>query len=237
MMTNDEIYYGLLSIGDEEIVFARQYFENLDIYLPVDGDKAFYWCKNEASNNIPEAQYVLAKLYKAGLFCVEDKKLALYWCNKAVESNFMPALIQLAGFYEMGWGGVNQNPKKAFELIRESANGGYLPAITTLAQLYCSGHLVEENVDIGMLFIRKAAERGEPRAQFYLGESLLDSPIKQESEGLEWLNKSAKQKFPDAHSLLGYFYMTGSHEIPKDKNRARYHFDLAEQIRTANSRR
>ena len=168
-MDDNEIYHSLLSINDEDMEFACEYFEELGFHLPADGKVAFEKCMQGANDNIQEMQYILAKFYQVGLFCNEDKEAAFFWCDKAVKNEYLPAFKLLAGFYEMGWGGVEKDEKKAFDLIKEAADKGSVSAMKSLSNLYATGHMINEDKEAAIYYMKKASDLGDEEAQ----ESLL----------------------------------------------------------------
>lgn len=63
--------------------------------------------------------------------------------------------------------------------------------------------------------IRQAAEKGDIKAQYYLGKGLMR---KKPKEAVKWLAKAAEAGFPQAIANQGVCYLLGL-DVPKDKER------------------
>ena len=79
---------------------------------------------------------------------------------------------------------------------------------------------------------RKAAEQGDPSAQFYLGHAHFMQAHETNGDyetGLTWIRKAAAQNFDQALSLLGYLYQCGEavpHDLAASRN---WYLKAAEQ--------
>ena len=69
----------------------------------------------------------------------------MYWLQKAAEQGEKQALFNLGISYHRGDIDGTSNIEKSNELFRQSAEFGYLPAYTRMAQLYYNGEGVEKN--------------------------------------------------------------------------------------------
>jgi TPR repeat protein len=76
--------------------------------------------------------------------------------------------------------------------------------------------------------LRPLAERGDPYAQYNLGEMFDSGRVFQEDdrEALKWYRRAAEQGFAPAQYNLGSMYRTG-HIVAKDLTLARMWYDLA----------
>jgi len=230
-MNSEELVRALVAVADRDYEFSRKYLRDRGFALPADGVAARAWCEREATGANTDAQYILAKFLSMGLFGVEDKKLAVHWAERASAQGYLPALLLLAGFHEAGWGGLQENSRRALLLTRQAAEGLYPPALTALASMYEAGHNVQQDSDQAMQLYKRAAALGDYVAQFHIGVALVNSTDAAEvSKGIQLLGESAKQEFPSAHRQLGYLYMKGAPGIAADPERSRLHFDAAEKL-------
>src|SRR6267378_2497770 len=82
--------------------------------------------------------------------------------------------INSAQYYERGMNallgtGVGHNDQTALQLLRTSAELGYLPAQTVLGYFYDTGSIVAAEPGQAVEWYRKAADQGDPLAAWLLG--------------------------------------------------------------------
>jgi len=77
--------------------------------------------KLRATFGMTSAQNNLSYLYDQGKLLPKDKKLSLYWMKRAAENENPMALYNLGIKYMNGEDGLDNNPKKAIELMLEAA--------------------------------------------------------------------------------------------------------------------
>lgn len=63
-------------------------------------DAAFYWYKQAAEHNLPEAQYMLSFCYEFKIGTEQDKQQSLYWLKKAAANNLEKAKLKLLGYQD-----------------------------------------------------------------------------------------------------------------------------------------
>ena len=70
--------------------------QNFDVHyllkLPRNVEKAFFWAKKAAEQDLPEAQTMLGLFYFHGIAVAKDKQKALFWIGKAALKDFESAL-------------------------------------------------------------------------------------------------------------------------------------------------
>lgn len=72
----------------------------------------------------------------------------------------------LGAYYYFGFGEIERDENKAFELIYNCAMQGHLPAIYDLgANFYYNGVGVEKNIRLSEYYLKMAVEAGLPRAK------------------------------------------------------------------------
>lgn len=82
------------------------------------------------------------------------------------------------------------------------------------------------------VMLRDLAERGDVESQLWLGESLLlgDGITKDAHGARTWLERALEQGEARAAYVLGYLYEYRRGDIPRDLERSREYFRLAEEM-------
>ena len=101
-----------------------------------------------------------------------------------------------------------QKALKAFELAAKSGN---LDALTALGVMYIGGIGVEQNNLKGYDYIKKAADKSDPKAQYTLGALYyLGAGVEKDyKKAFNWLNLASEQNYIDAKYNLGVMYEFG----------------------------
>ena len=97
---------------------------------------------------------------------------------------------------------------KAFEL---AAKAGNLDSRTGLGVMYIGGIGVEQNNETGYDYIKKAADKSDPKAQYTLGALYyLGAGVEKDyQKAFKWLNLASEQNYIDANYNLGVMYEFG----------------------------
>lgn len=132
------------------------------------------------------------------------------------------AQYQLARAYLRGVD-VPKDPKKAFELMKAAADQGNADAIGTLGYFYSAGIVVPKDEKQALDWFQQGAEKGSARAQLNLGKYLLNGKGDANADveitrktGLQWMQKAADQKLPEASLAHGSVYYFGDHGVSQD---------------------
>ena len=122
-----------------------------------------------------------------------------------MEAIFELAKIHLAGLYKKF-----DDKTKGLQLLQRAHEGGKLEATTLLGQLYL------EETDIcnpqkAFRLLKRAAERQDPNAQFYLARCYLVSQgvRRDDAMGCMWMQKVADLEMVVACDTLGHSYLIG----------------------------
>ena len=101
-----------------------------------------------------------------------------------------------------------QKARKAFEL---AAKAGNLDALTALGVMHIGGIGVEQNNEVGYDYIKKAADKSDPKAQYTLGALYyLGAGVEKDyQKAFKWLNLASEQNYIDAKYNLGVMYEFG----------------------------
>ena len=107
------------------------------------------------------------------------------------------------------WVGLNAtDPATALRWFRRAAENRSGPAMYSLGCMYLEGAGVEASEDAGMVWVRRAADRGHSVAMCKLG-SYLSEKRGDHSAAVEWWGRSADQGYPHAMFQLWNSYSQG----------------------------
>ncbi|MCM1099871.1 MAG: sel1 repeat family protein [Clostridium sp.] len=100
---------------------------------------------------------------------------------------------------------------KGVEMMRNSAENGYAPAMYLMGWMYFSGTRVEKNEFRAVEWFQKAAERGDANAQSLMGDfcALGQGAQQDHSKALEWYCRAAEQGNAGGQYGLGSMYRYG----------------------------
>ena len=123
-----------------------------------------------------------------------------------------------------------------FEDTLKKAEQGDADAQMRLAELYAEGKIVEQNFKKALYWIKVSAERGNPIAQFGLGNLYWDEEkgayvsLPQDfKKAFYWFEKSAKQGNIDAKKMMGIMLDVGQ-GVTQDHEQALYWYNQADAI-------
>lgn len=147
-------------------------------------EKAMYWYKRGADLNDPRAIYGVAACYHFGDGIAQDVDKAkelfiqayepLLELIKKEEGNPQKQAFSkfvLGAYYYFGFGNVQADKEKAFELIYASAMQGHIAGIYDLgANFYFNGVGTKKDLDLAKYYLELAAKHGLPRAKAKLEE-------------------------------------------------------------------
>jgi len=112
--------------------------------------------------------------------------------------------------------GQSAKDAQTFESIQEGAMSGNLTATYYMGMIYRNGALgVTKDVPPSIIWYRRAAEKGEPRAQYYLGRSYFEfkgNPIGMEqdtTQAVYWWRKACAQGDANALMAMSNVYLVG----------------------------
>jgi TPR repeat protein len=202
--------------GDQSAVIALSAVYRDGTKVPQDKEESARWIRVLADWGDPSAQYELGRRYYKGDGLKEDKAEAAKWYGLAASKGEYVAQFLLAKMHLTG-DGLEKDLAKAADLFKMARVSGIAQA-----DLYCG---LLENDLIGLnpasdpaegntvgtgelltakIELRKRADKGEARAQLYLGLMALTSfggpPDK--AEALKWLKLAADQDLASAQFHL-----------------------------------
>lgn len=156
-------------------------------------EKAMYWYEKGKELGDPRCAYGVGACYYFGDGVEQDKEKAkqihmeayeslLKLINEEQESPRRQAFSKfcLGAYYYFGFGNVERDENKTFELIHDCAMQGHLPAIYDLgANFYYNGVGTKKNLKLSEYYLKMAVNAGLPRAKakFEQDKDTYDSEI------------------------------------------------------------
>lgn len=153
---------------------------------------------------------------------------AIRWLERAAAAGAPVAQYQLGRLLFAGTG-VERDVERARDLFADSARIGYPRAQRTVAGLNMTGgDGIKQNVQLGFNWFKKAAEGGDPSAQYFLSKFYKAGigTRTDDDEALRWLRRAATAGHPAAQALLGAEHL-GFGDLDKDDGRAYFWLSLA----------
>ena len=174
--------------------------------------KAFEYFEKAAKKGSPLAEYHLGNYYFFGSFTpfiAKFPKKAIEWYTKAATQNNVDAQRQLAVALYNGIGSPVAH-RDAFNWILKAVNANPTPITeNNLALCYVTGNGVRQSVNQALELFQKAADAGDPSAQYNLGLLLLEEPQQNIKKAFEYLEKAASQNNLLAYKKLGDLHYNG----------------------------
>jgi uncharacterized protein len=158
--------------------------------------------QTKAAHGFVIQELELAADYFVGRGVPRDLAQAAYWYRKAADQGNPSAQTNLGYLYISGIG-VTRDPAEAAKWYRRASSS--LPdAKVNLASLYMRGIGVKRDTDEALRLLRAAAEKGDGRADAYLGlANSLGSGIPIDRAAAEaWFIKGVKLNDPEAECFL-----------------------------------
>lgn len=121
------------------------------------------------------------------------------------------AQLTIAGMYYAGYG-VERDVKQALNWFRKAAKfGGVSFGTYRAGMIYLFDKEVEQNIEKGVEFLKRAAEADHPQAAWvlanlYIGGKLVEKDM---MEGFKWLQLGAKLGDPESLYRLAKYYEDG----------------------------
>lgn len=157
--------------------------------------------------------YMLALMYKDGLYVSKD--IDKYWqmLNKAADKGDAYAQSDLGYYYIYGYSDFNITPdiNKALYYLRKSEVQGNSLAKRLLGLCYMYGYGVAQDYYKSADLLKEAADMGDAIAQSQIGEYYLQGNGVQQNinEASRYIEMSATQGQPYAYKLKGDMYYYG----------------------------
>jgi TPR repeat protein len=163
---------------------------------------SFEYFEKVANQNYAIGQSEIGYNYSKGIGIDKDLKKAFYWYEKAANNGNIIAMYNLGIYYENGEDVENYD--KAFELFKQSAEGGHLNGIVMLGYCYDVGIGTITDKQKAFELYQDAAKLGHDIAQNNLALMYEegDGITKDIDKAIYWYEKSAEQGNEGAKNKL-----------------------------------
>lgn len=161
--------------------------------------------------------------------------------EQRAENGDAEAQYRLAIVLETGWDSVPADSVRALDLMQRSARNGFPPAMNYLGYLYGKGYkvgdrkLIPVDRDSSVMWLRRSADAGDPRAVSNLAYLLLNDStigltpaerVHNDSIAYVYLQKGTAAQIPTAFSMLGDMYRDGRW-VKRDTLKAAANYEAA----------
>ena len=131
--------------------------------------EAIMWYRKSAAQGNSQSMKQLSCLYGLGNGCKQSFAEALYWAEKGSKVGDASCKVLLANMYSNGLG-CPKDEVKAFELIRDAAKENFPDAWYLLGVRYMTGQGTPVSLELGIHWLKKAADNGHEEADKILME-------------------------------------------------------------------
>ncbi len=162
-------------------------------------------------SELPEAQTVLAQMYRQGIAVKKNMATAINLYERAAKNGHTDAMLVLALLYEQGKD-VKKSPTDSAKWYKMAADRGNPSAIFRLGVMYYTGEGVKEDHAEAFRYFKQAAERGQIAAWYNVAWLSLtgDGTAQNADEAKKWFERSAMTGNADAQLNLGVMYANGN---------------------------
>ena len=136
---------------------------------------------------------------------IRDEKKGREWLKKAVAAKEYSAYLALGDYEE----NVKKDLKAALAEYERGKDVGQIDCILRTADFYIQGKGVEKDVARGTALLEKAAEAGNPAANFRLAVQALSTEKPDLLVGYKHLLAAANGNLVEAQNELGLLYLSG----------------------------
>jgi uncharacterized protein len=189
----------------------------------------YYWKAAQLGNL--RARTNIGEMYLKGWGVEQNPDEAVIWYKLASDNGWPNALDGLGNLYKAGpdesGKGAPKDLNEAIRLYQVASELGSTNAMNNLGSLYLSDALGEPNVELGVQWLSKAADRGNKFAPFNLGRMYRDGRMLERdyAKALEYFQLSADFGYSPAYVALGRMYQDGN-GVEKDVDEAAFYYFL-----------
>ena len=172
--------------------------------------QALSWLQSSASQNKPDAQFVLGYLYEHGKSLPLDFSKAAENYRSAALQGYSPAETNLGGLYHRG-NGVPRDAATSFHWYQLAAQHGNRVAQQNLGTFYYLGYATPIDYVEAANWFRASAIQGFAEAQNSLAFCYLKGigVPHDDEQAAHWARLAAEQGHPRSEALLAYLYEQG----------------------------
>lgn len=189
----------------------------LDAFKRKDYQRAYEEWKAAAESGQAEAQFDLGLLYAQGLGVHRDLTAAEQWYRKSAAQGNAEAQFALGLLYSRGWG----NPRDEADAIRwlQMANSVDSEG-PPMDWAPLEGYGINRSPKEAIYWLRQAAEKGHPGAEFELGKfySSGEGVKRDQAQASRWISAAAAQGYTPAFKELGERFASARGVEASDKH-------------------
>ena len=170
----------------------------------------------------------LAGFQAQGQVLTHDSELSdvpLEQLGKKASAGDREAQYELGLRYIVGTGGAGEDVDKGRDLLRQSAEQGYILAQYNLCAIYWNGDLVEQNTDTAIDWCEKSAQQGYVIAQYTLG--IIYTRGKGAFRGTNWSRRSVELGNENLLDIIGISGVFKRKDVDKSHKQAARWFEKA----------
>lgn len=223
-------HFAQMAAGNGDADGQNQYATALLTSNAIENDypKGHAWLKKSIDQGNQHAIASLAMAYLTGTGVEEDGAEALRLANSIARYRTMLGNFVLGECYASGLCGVEVDPDKSLDHLRNAAELGSTMAMNRIGLIYMYGEFGAVNDAEAFTWFKKAADLEDTWGQFEVGRYYLDGiGVAQDIErGMDYVRESARRDWSDAQYLIGYAYYTGEY-IDEDKEKAAHWYQRA----------
>jgi len=120
-----------------------------------------------AKQGNPEAQFKVGEMYETGIGVERDKREAIYWTTRSANQRHETARFKLL-YWNLEKEGLNDENTARLEELNEKAKQGNGQAQYYLGKMYARGVGINQNPDVAIDWLNKAATVGVLEAELEL---------------------------------------------------------------------
>lgn len=180
------------------------------VALDINQKQAIDWMSLAASQNMLEAQYILASLYENGIGVPKDYKKAITLYKLAAKHDHVKSKSKLGELYVLY--GNDKEKEQGVRILNEAISKYDSPeAKTFLGYAYSKGYGVNQNFDKAYYWYKAAADVDVAMAQFNLAVMIANGHgEKQDLKKVAfWIEQAAHNGLPSAMMALCIMYEKG----------------------------
>lgn len=222
----DSAFYWVRLAADEGDMTAASnlgYMLSQGDSLRRDYPEAIKWLEKAAEASVPAALSQLGDFKRQGLACEKDTIAAVSLYEKAAEGGDYDAQLKLLAMMGFKWRELPTDsalnlgmkyylgalPIAGVELLERASAEGEPKALALMGDAYSRGIGVEYDYGKAIEYFHRAAEAGNPSAQFILAEMLEFFPDSfPDHEAEYWYSKAAEAGVTDSDTAYGLLLNT-----------------------------
>ncbi len=145
----------------------------------------------------------------------QNEDAGIQWLKKSAQQGHEQAQAMLGKIYA-----DRGNGAEAVKFYHMASEQGHIDATINLAMMYGSGDVVTKDSEKAHILFLKAANQGDPFAQYIVGLNYFHGEGSEENTGeaIKWFSKAAEQGEPHAQFEMGQLCEYGANDLNSAKD-------------------